>query len=633
MDPLVGRSLGPYELLARLGAGGMGTVYRAAHRRLRQQRAVKVLPSSLAADPTFIQRFEREARLAAELRHPNIVVVHDVDDEAGTYYIAMELLEGRSLRDLIRDEAPIPIERALSLLDQLGSALDFAHARGVVHRDVKPANIFVSATASPNGPPGGERTDHLTLVDFGIARAADGTVLTGTGIVGTPEYMAPEMLRGEGAGESADLYALGIVAYELLAGRAPFSGTNTPAVMYAHVHTPPPPLRSIRPELPPAIEAVISRQLAKRPDARYRSAREFVGALREAARSQQQPVVDPDGPTLAWVAGAVANGDWRGALHYLDRLARPTTPTAVELRRQAEMLRVREQMPPPGPWPSPPPSPVSSPEPSSGLNQRLLVALAVIPLVLVGVIVGLVIQQWDRSGSGGGNGAMPTATPPATPTTQVAVVPTPTVATPPTPTVAPPTPTVAPPTPTLAPPTATPVPATPTPAPPTPTPVPPTPTVDEGPIGREMPDEGIAHVPEGAPVTHQQRPPTSGTHYPAAYPRYGVFDFPLPTGSWLHSIEHGAIAILYSCPQGCPEIAQQLRNLYPKMPLGRNARQGQPRVLIFPYNDMDIRIAVVTWRWLMELDTVEEAKIIQFAEEHLDRSWECNQSTRVCPVP
>ena len=148
-----------------------------------------------------------------------------------------------------------------------------------------------------------------------------------------------------------------------------------------------------------------------------------------------------------------------------------------------------------------------------------------------------------------------------------------------------------------------------------------------------MPDEGIAHVDEGAPVSYQARPPTSGMHYPRAYPSYGVFDFPLPNGSWVHSIEHGSIAILYNCPRGCPEIVQQLRNLYPKMPLGRNARQGQPRVQIFPYRDMDMRIAVVAWRWLMELSTIDEAKIIQFAEEHLDRSWECNQNTRVCPVP
>ena len=227
MDPLVGRALGPYELQVRLGAGGMGTVYRAVHRRLRQQRAVKVLPGNLAADPTFVQRFEREARVAAELRHPNIVVVHDVDDENGIYYIAMELLQGRSLRDLIREESPVPIDRALNLLEQLAQALDYAHARSVVHRDIKPGNVFVG-----NG-------DHVTLVDFGIARAADGTALTGSGIMGTPEYMAPEMLRGEGTGQTSDLYALGIVAYELLTGRLPFTGTNTPAIMYAQVHTPP----------------------------------------------------------------------------------------------------------------------------------------------------------------------------------------------------------------------------------------------------------------------------------------------------------------------------------------------------------------------------------------------------------
>ena len=153
MDPLVGRALGPYELQVRLGAGGMGTVYRAVHRRLRQQRAVKVLPGNLAADQTFVQRFEREARVAAELRHPNIVVVHDVDDEDGIYYIAMELLQGRSLRDLIREESPIPIERALNLMEQLAAALDYAHARSVVHRDIKPGNVFVGA-GRPRHPRG-----------------------------------------------------------------------------------------------------------------------------------------------------------------------------------------------------------------------------------------------------------------------------------------------------------------------------------------------------------------------------------------------------------------------------------------------------------------------------------------------
>ena len=142
-----------------------------------------------------------------------------------------------------------------------------------------------------------------------------------------------------------------------------------------------------------------------------------------------------------------------------------------------------------------------------------------------------------------------------------------------------------------------------------------------------------AHVDEGTPITYKARPPTSGTHYPLSYPNYAIFDQPLPNGAWVHNLEHGAIAILYNCPRGCPEIVQQLKELFPKMPLGRNSRQGMPRVLIFPYSDMDTRIAVLAWRWLMELDTVDSAKIIQFAEEHLDRAWECNQTTRVCPFP
>jgi serine/threonine-protein kinase len=286
MDPLVGRSLGPYDLQARLGAGGMGTVYLAVHRRLRQRRAVKVLPNNLAADPLFVQRFEREARLAAELRHPNIVAVLDVDDADGVFFLAMELLEGRSLRDLVRDDSPIPVDRALHLLEQLSAALDFAHGRGIVHRDVKPGNVFV------------RDDDHVTLVDFGIARAADGTVLTTSGVMGTPEYMAPEMLRGDGTGQTSDLYALGILTFELLTGRLPFTGTNTPAIMYAQVHTAPPPVRSIRPELPLVVEEVVARQLSKQPEERYPSAGAFIADLRQALQAPDAP-----GQPLAPVPG------------------------------------------------------------------------------------------------------------------------------------------------------------------------------------------------------------------------------------------------------------------------------------------------------------------------------------------
>jgi eukaryotic-like serine/threonine-protein kinase len=270
MDHLIGRNLGPYELLDKLGAGGMGAVYRAVHQALRQPRAIKVLHPHLAADPGFVERFLLEARTAAGLRHPNIVQIYDVGEQDGVHYIAMELLEGRSPRELVRSEGPLPDERAVRLLGELASALGYAHARGITHRDGKPANIIV-------GP-----DDRVTLVDFGIARAAAETALTTTGIVGTPEYMAPEVISGTGGGKSADLYALGVVAYELLTGRVPFAGPDSAAVMYAHVNKPPPSPRSLRPDLPETVEAILLRQLAKDPGERFPDGTALISALASA---------------------------------------------------------------------------------------------------------------------------------------------------------------------------------------------------------------------------------------------------------------------------------------------------------------------------------------------------------------
>src|SRR5262245_49615867 len=210
MDELSGQTLGPYELVDKLGSGGMGAVYRGVHRRLQQARAIKVLPPQLAQDPNFVARFAREATLSAELRHPNIVAIHDFSEAEGFQYIVMELIEGVSLRALIEAEGPLPVERALVLLAQLADALDYAHSRTVVHRDLKSANVIV-------GP-----DDHVTLVDFGLARARESSQLTQTGmIVGTPEYLAPEVITGGGrtAGPGGDLYALGVIAYEILTGR------------------------------------------------------------------------------------------------------------------------------------------------------------------------------------------------------------------------------------------------------------------------------------------------------------------------------------------------------------------------------------------------------------------------------
>src|SRR5919205_297821 len=209
------RSIGPYDLLEPLGRGGMGVVYRAIHRGLGQHRAIKVLPEQFAAEEGFVQRFKREATIAASLRHPNIVLIYDVGQQGDLHYIVMDLVEGRSLLQVIRTEQPLAIPRVLTILRALADALDFAHQRGVVHRDIKPSNVVV-------GP-----DDQITLLDFGIARAAEGSHLTRTGVmVGTPEYMAPEVVTGGEAGTSADLYALGVVAYEMLTGHVPFRASN-----------------------------------------------------------------------------------------------------------------------------------------------------------------------------------------------------------------------------------------------------------------------------------------------------------------------------------------------------------------------------------------------------------------------
>jgi len=322
MDPLVGRHLGPYDLELPLGAGGMGTVYRAIHRELGQPRAIKVLATSVAADPAFVERLRREARLSAGLHHPNIVKVYDFGEQDGLYYVAMELLPGYSLHQILRASGPLPADRALGLLKQLADALDYAHAQGVVHRDVKPANVIIEADG------------HLTLVDFGISRAVDGTRLTRTGLIaGTPVYMAPEQVARGQDGPNADRYALGVVAYEMLTGRVPFESPNTPALLYAMVHTQPPPPRSFRAELPAALEEPLLRQLAKEPGARYPSAASFVAALATARRTGGSattvPTIRPPlGPSASPTAGRPRPTEAALSIH-LPRTRSMTVPTEL----------------------------------------------------------------------------------------------------------------------------------------------------------------------------------------------------------------------------------------------------------------------------------------------------------------
>lgn len=220
-----------------------------------------------------MQRFHQEAQAAAGLHHPHIVTVYEVGEEAGQHCLAMAFLPGRTL-DELASEGPLPVEPVISIIEQVAEAVDAIHGQGLVHRDVKPGNIMV------------DDSGWATLLDFGIVRAAQGTRLTTTmTVLGTPEYMAPEQAEAEQADEidwRADIYALGVVAYELLVGRAPFTGASPMAVLYKHVHEPPPTPTAVNPDLPPGLEPVLLKALAKRREERFQRAGVFAAALHEA---------------------------------------------------------------------------------------------------------------------------------------------------------------------------------------------------------------------------------------------------------------------------------------------------------------------------------------------------------------
>lgn len=292
-DPLLGRTLdGRFTLESVLGAGGMGTVYRASQRSLGRAVAVKILDARWARSADVVRRFLREAHSLSRVSHPNVVAVHDyghTDD--GCSWIAMELVVGHTLAELIaRSPTGVDPARVVSLALELTAALEAAHTAGLVHRDLKPANVMLLDA------PGGR--DFVKVLDFGIARPiTDATQMTETGkLVGTPHYLAPEVVEGEVPGPEADLYALGVMLYELCSGRRPFGGHSTARVMYAHVHEAPPPLPDA---VPRPLAALILRLLDKDPTARPRSAatlRALLDALALASTTtaREEPPATPE---------------------------------------------------------------------------------------------------------------------------------------------------------------------------------------------------------------------------------------------------------------------------------------------------------------------------------------------------
>jgi serine/threonine protein kinase len=272
-DPRIGKVIAGYRVEERVGRGGMGVVYRAEHLNLRRRAAIKIIAPDLAESEGFRERFTREARIAAALEHPNIVTVYDIEPVGDSIQMVMSWIEGEDLQRVLEREGALAPDRAARLLDQMAAALDHAHLRDhpVLHRDIKPSNIMI-------GP-----HERAILTDFGIARLIGDVSLTQTGqMVGTPAFMAPEVVQGVEADARADVYALGVVLYQMLTGQAPFRAETPLALLHAHVHTPPPAPRTVVPGLPPAVDQVLLRALAKDPAARFQTAGELARAFRAA---------------------------------------------------------------------------------------------------------------------------------------------------------------------------------------------------------------------------------------------------------------------------------------------------------------------------------------------------------------
>ena len=270
---------GRYRLLDVLGDGGMARVYRAEDQRLHRIVAVKILHRQYLGQAEFVRRFEQEAQLAAGLAHSNIVAIYDVGRDDESYYIVMEYVEGTSLKTLIAYKAPLPLDRTIGIMRQLGTALDFAHARGVIHRDVKPENILLTYS------------DIVKVSDFGIARAMTSPGQTSTGMVlGSVSYFSPEQAQGEPATAESDNYSSGIVLYEMLTGRLPFVADNPLATAMQHITQQPAAPRSIVPSLPVGVDGVVLKAISKTPRARFGSGADLADALAAAAAPRTIPV-------------------------------------------------------------------------------------------------------------------------------------------------------------------------------------------------------------------------------------------------------------------------------------------------------------------------------------------------------
>jgi eukaryotic-like serine/threonine-protein kinase len=272
-DPLIDSVLdGRYRVIRKLGTGGMANVYLAEDQELGRRVAIKLLDERHAQDEQFVERFRREAESAAGLSHPNVVSIYDRGEAEGTYYIAMEYLEGKTLKELLVARGPTPVRVAIDYTRQILSALEFAHRAGIVHRDIKPHNVVVA----PDG--------RLKVTDFGIARSGSSQMTEAGSIIGTAQYLSPEQAQGKPVHPSSDLYSVGVVLYEMLTGTVPFTGETALEIAMKHLNTVPEPPSRKAPDVPRELDLVVLRALAKNPDDRYQSADEMDADLARVER-------------------------------------------------------------------------------------------------------------------------------------------------------------------------------------------------------------------------------------------------------------------------------------------------------------------------------------------------------------
>jgi eukaryotic-like serine/threonine-protein kinase len=317
-DTLIGTLFdGRYQVVRKLGSGGMATVYLAEDQELGRRVAIKILNDRHAGDEQFVERFRREAKNAAALSHPNIVSIYDRGEAEGTYYIAMEFLDGRSLKELIVQRGPAPITVAVEYARQILSALRFAHRHGIVHRDIKPHNVLVDAEG------------RVKVTDFGIARAGASQMTEAGSIVGTAQYLSPEQARGTDVDQRSDLYSLGIVLYELLTGTLPFNGDTPVEIAMKHLSTVPEAPSARRPDVPRELDLIVTRALAKDPADRYQSAEEMDADLERFLRGAAVSRVTEESATQIMRA--------------------PTVPLAATAATMVAPARRTTTLPPPPP--------------------------------------------------------------------------------------------------------------------------------------------------------------------------------------------------------------------------------------------------------------------------------------------